>query len=331
MNTYLYRLTFTGPVHFGASGIGMENSHVTLTSDALTSALINALCVLGKADETVEILRGDNPGFILSSLFLYQRSGDGTVHYALPKPLCKPPVDNETIQNMGKEIKKIQYLCPEDTHMWLGDDRLSLDDISQIKTRSESLIKTAYEEELRPRVALDRQSSNSSFWRCGVIHFKKGAGLFGLVHIRDNAWKSVLESAFRMLGDLGLGGERTYGFGTFEFSGFETPPASWFKKERNQKRYMLLSSYYPNSKEKPHIRDIFAAWNFFENRGYIVSGRNTTTFKRKRLRMFSEGSVVHQPVRGMLVDVTPDDAQALGLSHRVYRTGLAFLFPWRDA
>jgi len=94
---------------------------------------------------------------------------------------------------------------------------------------------------------------------------------------------------------------------------------------------MLLSSYYPNSKEKPHIRDIFAAWNFFENRGYIVSGRNTTTFKRKRLRMFSEGSVVHQPVRGMLVDVTPDDAQALGLFHRVYRSGLAFLFPWEDA
>ena len=106
MSTYSYRLTFTGPVHFGASGIGMENSHVTLTSDTLTSALINALCVLGKADETVEILRGDNPGFILSSLFLYQRSGDGTVHYALPKPLCKPPVDNETMVTLERRLKR---------------------------------------------------------------------------------------------------------------------------------------------------------------------------------------------------------------------------------
>ncbi len=328
MNTYLYRLTFTGPVHFGATGIGMENSHFTLTSDALTSALVNALCVLGKADEAVEILRSDTPGFILSSLFLYQRSGDEAVRYALPKPLCRPSVDNETLRSFGKEIKKIQYLCPEDVQTWLGDTRLSFDDIERIKVRSESLLKRAYEEELRPRVALDRQSENSSIWRCGVIHFKKDAGLFGLVHVRDDAWKSILESAFIMLGDLGLGGERTYGFGTFEFSGFETPPASWCKEEGTQKRYVLLSSYYPNSKEKPQIKDIFAAWNFFETRGYIVSGRNTTTLKRKRLRMFSEGSVVNQLVRGMLVDVTPDDAQALGLSHIVYRSGLSFLFPW---
>ena len=192
MKTYLYRLTFTGPVHFGATdGIGMENSRVTLASDALTSALVNALCVLGKADAAMETLLSDTPGFILSSLFLYQRNEDGIVRYAFPKPLSRPPADNQTLQRLGKEIRKINFLCPEDIHAWLGDDRLSLDNIRRIKIRSESLLKRAYREELRPRVALDRQSNNSSIWRCGVIHFEKDAGLFGLVVPHAGTWLEI--------------------------------------------------------------------------------------------------------------------------------------------
>jgi len=37
--------------------------------------------------------------------------------------------------------------------------------------------------------------------------------------------------------------------------------------------------------------------------------------------------VAKEVVKGKMVEVTPDDAQDLGLTHSVYRSGLAFLMP----
>jgi CRISPR-associated protein Csm4 len=49
--------------------------------------------------------------------------------------------------------------------------------------------------------------------------------------------------------------------------------------------------------------------------------------KRKRVRMIKEGSVLKIPLKGTIVDVTPDNPDQLGLKHKIYRSGLAFLAP----
>jgi len=342
MKTYLYRLHFKGPVHFGSTGIGLENTQECLSSDSLTSALINAFSILGMADEVIRALKEERPAFVLSSLFPFgfpfapSEDASETI-YALPRPLVKPPVkDNKIFTLLGKDLKRQKYLDPNDFFAWIGDVPLDFEEVKGILDRSRRLARPWDREkgegwwttELRPRVALDRESQNSNIWFCGTLHFHMYAGLYGLIRIIDDKWKEDLAGAFKLLGELGLGGERTYGMGTFDFSGFEPLHGVLLRGlQKDSPRFVLLSNYYPTDDERSNLGEKFEAWDFIENRGYVVSGRMATTLKRKRIRMIVEGSVVKQPVKGTMADVTPDDADSLGLEHRVYRSGRAFLMP----
>lgn len=338
MKTYLYRLRFKGPVHFGTTGIGLENTLERLSSDSLTSALINALSVMGTAEKVVSAMIGGTPPFLLSSLLPFGpvQNGSGIV-YALPRPLSKPPVADESIlRDLGKELKRIKYLIPADFGAWIGDSPLSFDEAKAMVDRSQHLGKPWNSQtrsgwwaiDLRPRVALDRLSQNSSIWHCGALHFQKDAGLFGLARITGETWKNDLISAFKLLGELGLGGERTYGMGSFNFSGFEPLGETLISAQQgNSKKYVLLSNFFPADDERQVLKENLVAWDLCESRGYVVSGRMATTLKRKRVRMITEGSVLKMPLRGKMVDVTPNHSETLGVIHRVYRSGLAFTLP----
>ncbi len=338
MKTYVYCLRFKGPVHFGTTGIGLEDTLERLSSDSLTSALINAFSIMGGADEAISALTAKSPAFLLSSLFPYGKSENdsGTV-YALPRPLSKPPLaSHEIARDFGKDLKKVRYLDASDFAAWIGGRSLSREQVGEVLTRSEHLGKHWDKDsgagwfalELRPRVALDRVSQNSNVWHCGVLHFQKDAGLFGLVTINDDSWENDLSSAFSLLGDLGIGGERTYGMGTFDFGGFEPLDKAWtLVSEMQGEQYVLLSSYFPADDERDMLMDSLIACDFRETRGYVVSGRMPTTFKRKRVRMIAEGSVLRAPLQGKMVVVSPDSSEALGLNHPIYRSGLAFILP----
>lgn len=341
METYLYHLEFPSGVHFGRHGIGLEETEETLPSDSLASALINAFAVMGEASEVLEALRGPNPCFVLSSLFPYGPEGPeggGRRLYAVPRPLTSPKVKSVAeLQKSGKDLKKIRYLEPRDALRWLDDAPFSADELEAVMGRARRLARP-YDAEffegwtavsVRPRVALDRISQNSAVWWCSVVHFRERAGLYGLVRVTDNTWRDRLEAAFRLLGDLGLGGERTYGLGSFRFHGLIPLAEAWpeIKTMKKACRYLLLSRYAPAAQELGGLGAALQAWDLEESRGFVVSGRSTTTLKRKRLWFLSEGSVATHPLPGRLVDVTPEHGPALGLPHRVYRSGLGFWFP----
>lgn len=339
MEIYLYRLHFKGPVHFGQTGIGLEESRGELSSDSLTSALINALAVLGNTDQAIASLVAEEPAFLLSSLFPFGSDEDNPLQtlYALPRPLTIPPMaGNETLARLGKDLKELRYLLPADALRWLDETPVDEGEIEGLLARGNKLAcgwnaekrRGWWTEEVRPRVALDRNSQNSSIWWCGVVYFSTGAGLYGLLGVRDALWLKVLEGAFRLLGEMGLGGERTYGMGTFQFSGFEPLQQVWkLDTSKPSKHYMLISRCYPYETERSLLSAALEAWDFEENRGYVVSGRHATTLKRKRVRMLREGSVANRSLRGQLVDVTPEHGAELGLEHRVYRSGLGFWMP----
>lgn len=339
MKTYLYHLEFPAGAHFGRQGIGLEETQESFPSDSLVSALINAFSLMGEAEEVVEALRGESPPFLLSSLFPYGPDGpdtEGKRLYALPRPLTMPCVkDPGVLQSAGKDLKKIRYLVPSDVVRWLDERPLSEDEIQDVRTRAARLAKPWNEETgegwravfLRPRVALDRISQNSAIWWCGEVHFRPGAGLYGLVRCEDESWRARLDAAFRLLGDMGLGGERTYGLGIFRFDGLTPLDKVWpFAKGVGSHR-VLLSRYAPTHQELVRLPQVLKAWDMEESRGFVVSGRLATTLKRKRVRFLTEGSVSSEPLSGRLVDVTPDHGPALGLAHRVYRSGLGFWFP----
>ncbi len=346
MTTFLYRLHFHGPVHFGLAGIGLEAVETSLSSDSMTSAIINAFSLTeGQegANDVARALGSEEPPFVLSSLFPFGPDPEKPDQYleALVRPLSQPPLkETNLLRRLGKNLKRIGYLHPADFIAWSGDSPLGDKELEILLSRSQTLTSGWWQQETRPRVALDRESQNSNIWSQAAIWFalerrnqdgavvKAGAGLYGLVRFSDQSWKDRLEAAFRVLGDTGLGGERTYGLGLFRFGGFETPGPLWQSVlSGTRTRRVFLSLYYPAEGEKAGLDKVLEAWDFVERRGYVVSGRNTTGIKRKRVRMLVEGSVSSRPLRGALVDVTPDNAQAFGIPHRVYRGGLAFLVP----
>jgi CRISPR-associated protein Csm4 len=283
----------------------------------------------------------------LSSLFPYGPGADGKIIYSVKRPLISPPADPAILRDKGKAIKKLDYINMEDLPRWLGDRPLTGDELSAISNIKEFMGGSEGEEDeqtignsekrekmskwwtvgMRPRVALDRQFQSSSIWFCAALHFAEGAGLYGIASVADDQWLTLLDQAFRLLGDLGIGGEKTYGMGMFSFSGFHPAENGVPLSRFNSTKYILLSAYYPNGSEKESLADSLMAWDYFESKGYIVSGRNATTLKRKRVNFIAEGSVFSKSVRGAMVDVTPDGALDLGLNHPVYRCGLAFMLP----
>ncbi|SFM73992.1 type III-A CRISPR-associated RAMP protein Csm4 [Thermodesulforhabdus norvegica] len=344
MRMYIYHLEFPEGVHFGRHGIGLEESNEVLPSDSLTSAVINAFAVLGLADEVIGKLREDPPGFVLSSLFPFGSVPDGGAEgsrraYALPKPMSDPVLSEDGAEFMaeqGKDIKKLRYLEPADVVRWLSGEPLTEAELSAMRERGSGLAQTAgdgqygwFLRELRPRVALDRASANSSIWMCGLVRFVKGAGLYGLALLKDDTDLQALEAAFRLLGDMGLGGERTYGPGEFRFGGFKPLEEVWpeVTAVKEVTGFELLSRFYPGDNEVSLLSSCLLAWDIEENRGFVSSGRQATTVKRKRLYFIKEGAVASVPLRGSMVDVTPDAAAAIGIPHRVYRCGLGFWFP----
>uniref|UniRef100_A0A832A1F8 CRISPR system Cms protein Csm4 n=1 Tax=Desulfacinum infernum TaxID=35837 RepID=A0A832A1F8_9BACT len=340
MNTYLYHLEFPVGAHFGRQGIGLEETGETVPSDSLVSGIVNAFALMGEAEEVLHELGGASPPFVLSSLFPFGPGADNGEKplYAVPRPLSSPPVkDPRLLQRAGKDLKKTRYLQPRDVLRWLDGKPLSAKDLEAIQERTRGLARPWDGESqdgwsattLRPRVALDRASQGSTIWWCGVVHFRRGAGLYGLVRFRDDTWRARLETALRLLGDMGLGGERTYGLGTFRFGGFLPLKDVWGELGRPQEvgRFVLLSRYVPAVTELARLRETLTAWDMEESRGFVVSGRHALTLKRKRVRCLTEGSVATEPLAGRLVDVTPEHGPALGLPHRVYRSGLGFWFP----
>jgi len=325
-------------------GIGLEAVEDHLSSDSLTSALINAASILygpEGASRMVDALGAETPAFVLSSLFPYgpDPADSKKTTEALVKPLIDPPMEKDSI-GLRKEFKRLRYLHPEDFLLWLQGNPLDARRMEDLLKRSSKLTNEWWKKDLRPRVALDRESQGSSIWNQGALFFareekdesgglkKVGAGLYGLVRFADLSWKKILEETFRLLGDTGLGGERTYGLGFFEFGGFEPLSPVWEKiLALPPDRVTLLSVYYPRDDERKSLGDFFEAWEIRERRGYIVSGRDAKTIKRKRIRMIAEGSVCRKSLRGALADVTPENPEDFGLGHKIFRSGLAFHVP----
>ncbi len=330
MATFIYYLDFKGPVHFGSHGIGLEEANIGLGSDSLLSALVNSLALLGMADEAIAALQQKEPAFVLSSLFPYGRDDKGKVAHLLPRPL-RMPVFLDT--SLAKDIKKRRWLTPEEIPVWLEKSPIDKEKAAKL-ARPDPVFCASddhddtgnwWVEELRPRVALDRSSANSAIWWCSAINFAPGCGLYGLLRINDPTWQRPLAEAFALLGDMGLGGERTYGMGEFEIGkmvAMDDVPG--FKLLDQMPVNLLLSRYFPAAEELSELGSMLEAWDFVESRGHVVSGRSATSIKRKSLHLMVEGSLSRRALRGAMVDVTPGKASELGLSHRIYRCGLGF-------
>ena len=280
-----------------------------------------------------------------------------------PRPLDTPPGVQDHLDDR-KRIKKIDWVSETIFRAWLRGDAATLardwfaeTDRRGKRVASPNLIQgdtiwlTAGElglvagwrdpetDAVRlwavgevPRVTVDRQASSSAVYQAGRVWFQPGGGLWLLVRWRED-WRQRGELALQVLGDGGMGGERSAGHGQFKLHGPHKLGA--FSQAEPGGRFLTLSLYYPTRAElSTALGGDAISYRLLVRRGWMASPDSSSddkgnvwiggALRRRAVRMLAEGSVLYWPggdgAPGALADVTPEAFKA----HRVWRYGLAY-------
>lgn len=315
MKAHIVKMHFTAPLHLGSKEAMLENTLQHIPSDVVFSALCNVYRHLyGKqALESLLAEQAQSAGFLLSSAFPYYRDA-----YFLPRPL------NFDLTRYGfepKKAKRVKYLEYNLMHRVLAGKFQAADLENYVAEAVQGLLlpreyqglKICREVEI-PRVALDSLTAASNIYYFNQVTFTREAGLYCLVRCAPELW-GRLKTCFRVLGDEGIGGDRTSGKGGFAV---EFPGELAFPQLDQPASHVLLSLYYPGSDE---ARNLEAEYALIKRSGYVYSSEETG-LRRKSVTMLAEGAVVYadSPPVGKLVDLTPPGFD----KHKVWRNGLAF-------
>lgn len=320
----LYKLHPTSSFHLGERGIGMEESSVMFHSDSLFGAISWAWDMLHGTDELealLDLFRSGDVPFIVSSAFPFAKDvlffpqllsvigemPDRTRRASIvSKGIFEQIINGEVLGNPSVIHGGDVLLKSSESKMLEGLDTENEDEDATFWNHAET-----------PRVVLDRKSRVSDIYHVGEVFFSEDCGLFFLANFRQQGFKSKFEAAIRLLGDEGVGGDRSSGKGSFqlrcEILSLKTP----------ESRYSTpLSLYHPTKKEVEEGLVERSKYKLIKRSGWI-SSPSVGSLRKKSVRMMVEGSILPangRPFKGSLVDVTPEKMTA----HEVYRNGLAF-------
>ena len=338
-----YRLVPRSAFHFGERGVGLEETAETFRSDALFGALCATLRE-GWGTRTLGRLldgfrTGGEPPFLLSSCFPYA----GDVLF-FPRPML--PLVGELPFDAGKRLKQVRFVSRDVFAAWLagadlagragpaafvagGRAWVSADERARLAARfgrdDAGELPPLWSTTSVPRVTIDRATSASAIYRVGRLAFRAGCGLYVLIEWRDEALRPTLETALHVLGDAGLGGRRSAGYGQFR----PLPPEPVdLPSPADADALLTLSLYWPTEAEvRGGVLADPARYDLVLRQGWMASPEGRA-LRRREVRMLAEGSVLRASggaTLGGLADVTPAGFAA----HPVYRYGLAFPLPVR--
>ncbi len=310
-----YRLSFKAAFHVDSRGNDFyEESNTFIHSDTLSAAILATLATVSPEDVTKQ---AQSPSFRISSAFPFYKAV-----YLLPRVLSSQAIKlPEDRLKEAKKLKKIQWL---DIDLWKASlsspqwaEQINLSGgVCQgvIASKSDHLPERLWVEEERPRLAIDRatnQSADGKLFNFSRIWFHPEGGLYFLAVFTDKASQQQFETMLSILGDSGIGADRTNGNGHFTWQRGKNPG---LQLADNHKSVALsLVNPAPSDCQNGWLNE--SAYKLI-SRGGWVSGSG---LRKKRLRMFTEGSVFSQPLQGRVVDVSID-----GMQQKVYRDGRGF-------
>ena len=358
-----YRLAPRSPFHIGDKGVGLEETTQILHSDTIFSAICVTLALAGEnledflnefptwSDDEVNLSK--EPPFRITSAFPYYRQT-----YLFPKPHLRIQGFGESPSpKLGKIIKKIKFVSSDiftaiNQAQDVASDLL-IQDEEQTSVAEDNLLqsgsvwashqtssssgqtlreksKNIWFDEKVPRVSVDRVDQSSSIFACGRIWFADHAGLFFLVEYSKPEYRPVVEKALRILGDEGIGGERSVGHGQFSLDIENDWPISYdLEDSEKYNAFTNLSLYWPAEEEvESGILDA-SAYQLINRRGWVGS-MGSMNLRRRGVNFLEEGSVFSKRPNGALVNVKPlDPSPAQNVPHPVWRYGIALSVPCR--
>ncbi len=289
---YAVKLNILSPLHIGEEGLGMEASAAMLHSDTL-------YCALYAAWQELFPFGGDLP-LQISSAYPYVED-----IFFFPKPALPAPGFDvvETRETYAKDVKKIPFVDGKSFSNWINGEPL---DFEQMKLNIRRL-KDVMTSSVRPRVTLDRITCNSSLFYIGEILFSQNidCGLYFCVTCEQEVWEK-LQRVMVHLGENGIGGERSSGYGRFAPAYMDEFP---LPEAHGGDRFISLSLLLPADKDEAKQASSYRL---------LKRGGWSKDTPHRQVYMFSEGSVFSAPVEGKTVTVAD-------VGHPVYRCGRSFM------
>lgn len=317
------KLHFSSPLHLSRGREYYDESTKVLHSDTIASALFVAAMQL---DVSPEIALAMLDECRLSSAFPFVG-----VHHFFPKPLVHLPFTFRDVSEdrLGKQYKKIQYLSQHWFEHLLAGEFAVIESGKHIADGSSFLgnvaIAKPYKDSVIQRVTIPRNNQGDPMpFFTERLFFHKDSGLFVLIERNEKSnYQDLFRAAFRLLGDLGVGTDRSVGNGFFkpEFSELilHIPDtADW---------QCNLGLYLPKKGELSDQDIENSAWILTKRGGYMAGAAmdDHKCLRKKSVYMFQEGSIVpNKPLLGERVDMSPTWN---GLQHPVWREGRPIFVP----
>lgn len=313
-NHVTYYLNFRSSLHLGRRGVGLEATETAIPADTLFSAICQTWRTFYGEESLTDFLAQYETGtpFLLTSAFPFA----GETRF-FPKPLIDLNVNAD---DAGKTLKKVRYLSERRFRQFVNGESIPFDsddliNDGQLWTHDKAKCRSAvWKTEKRPRVTLDRQSFASEIWYLGAVKFDEGCGLWFDAKFDTDKTQTQIETVLRVLGDTGIGGERSAGFGLFDLCIKATENES----AQETSRFVTLSPICPRDPDElDRLLDGDVGYTLAERSGWIGSAEGSG-LRRQQVWMFAEGSVLsgNGAQVGRLVDLKP-----AAFSHPVWRYG----------
>lgn len=325
MKLRAYHLEFSTPLHMGVEGIGQERINTTIHSDTLWGALAQMWSLL--FDDSPRELASKCP-FLVSSCFPLV---GGKRLYPLParakedlaKELATIGEDEAGIR--FKQLKKIRYIEESLLERLICGDTIYLEDLQKAQSHFPGLSKNTEGHSVtsqRPRQRIDRLTGGvegESFFYCTDQYFKPKSGLFFLYESDDTSIREMFEAALRLLGDTGLGADRSIGRGRFTFTSHETN----LSHSEDSGKKLLLSLYHPTPSELAEGVLKGASYELVRRGGHAATPA-VGNLRRADLWVLGEGATLLQQVKGDIPEVL---SESDGARHPVLRYARALTLP----
>jgi len=318
----IFHLRFSTPLHIGKGGADLDDTDVIYRSDSLKSAIYaTGLPIFNDWSDPT----GFFGNFLLSSAFPFLGN-----EYFVPRPIGGMEFDftDTAVTLRAKTAKKIRYISLQLFTQWMHQPNekipapaahISPDGLFLFNAPN---ARNVFIKEVQQRVAKPSDGEDTTPYYLERLYFAKDAGLYFIANFNSDFLKQQVCTTLRILGDNGIGTERSSGNGYFTFIDASDVSTIELPDINNPTYYMPLGLYLPQKTEMQNMNLAESRWDIVRRGGYIAATPypELMRLRKNNIWFFTEGSVFSTSTKpvGRLVNLKP----------AVDRTGLHSI--WRD-